>query len=79
MAERCIPGGDTSMLTTSATRHFVDITRTTRKIVCTTESAPIAGMIGRSFTPRRNVIRCDEGTTEIIVGDEVDPFEIRQQ
>ncbi len=77
MVEWEIPGGDTSMLTTLATRHFADVMKAIRKIVCTAESAPIAGMVDWSFTPGRNVATRDDGTTEIIVGDGVDPYEIR--
>jgi hypothetical protein len=77
MVEWDIPGGDTSMLTTLATRHFADVMKTIRKIVCTAESVSIAGMVDWSFTPGRSLVPRDDGTMEIITGDGVDPYEIR--
>lgn len=74
-----IPGGDTSMLTTLAARHFADVMKAIRKIVCSAESAPIAGVVDWSFTPGRNVATRDDGTTEVIAGDGVDPYEMRLQ
>ena len=72
-----IPGGDTSMLTTLATRHLADIMKAIRKIVCTIDSAPITGVIDWSLTPGRNVVTHDDGVPEIIVGNGVEPYEIR--
>lgn len=67
----------TFVLTMLATRHFADVMKAVRNIVCTVESAPIAGMVDWSFTPGRNVVTRDDGTTEIIVGEGVDSYDIR--
>jgi neutral ceramidase len=71
-----IPGGDTSKLTMLAARHFADVMKAIRKIICITETAPIAGRIDWVFTPERNVVRRDNGSTEIIVGEGVDRFDL---
>ena len=77
MAKCRISGGATSVLTALAARHFADVMKAVRNIVCTAESAPIAGIVDWSFTPGRNVVTRDDGSTETIVGKGVDPYEIR--
>ena len=77
MVEWFLPGGNYSILTMLATRHFADIMKVVRKINCSIASAPIAGTVDWSFTPGRNVIKCDDGSTRIVVGEGVDPYEIR--
>jgi neutral ceramidase len=72
-----MPGGIQSILLLLAARHFADVMRAIRNIECTNESAPIAGTVDWSFTPGRNVVKQDDGTTDIITGDGVDPYEIR--
>jgi neutral ceramidase len=71
------PGGDTPLLTPLVTQHFADVRKAIGNIVCTAESAPIAGTVDWSFTPGRDVVKRSDGTTEILVGDGVDPYEIR--
>jgi neutral ceramidase len=75
--ESCMGGGLSPVLQMLATRHFADAMKAVRKIVCTTEAAPIAGMVTWSFTPGRHVVTRDDGTTEIAVGEGVDPYEVR--
>jgi neutral ceramidase len=77
MVQGKMSGGEASLLMTMATRHFADVMKAIRKIVCTSEAAPIIGMVDWSFIPGRNVVVRDDGTTEIAVGDGVDPYEIR--
>jgi hypothetical protein len=77
MAKCRMSDGVTAVLTMLATRHFADVMKAIRKIVCTAESAPLAGTVDWSFTPGRSVVKHDDGTTEAIVGDGVDPYEIR--
>jgi neutral ceramidase len=69
--------GITSVLKMLAARHFADVMKAVRKIVCTTESISIAGTVDWLFTPGRNVVTREDGTTEILVGEGVDPYEIR--
>ncbi len=77
-AVKCrMDGGLPPVLKMLATRHFADVMKAIRKTMCTAESAPITGMLDWSFTPGRNAITQSDGTTDIIVGDGVDPYEIR--
>lgn len=77
VAECQVSDGILPVLTMLAARHFADVMKVIRTIRCSTESAPIRGIIDWSLTPGRNVVIRDDGTTEIITGDGVDPYEIR--
>jgi neutral ceramidase len=72
-----MPGAETSILALLAARHFADGMRTVRKIACTADSAAITGLVDWSYTPGRNVVMRQDGTTEILTGAGVDPYKIR--
>lgn len=72
-----MPGGIQSVLLLLAARHFADVMKGIRKIRCTTEDEPIAGMVAWSYTPGRNVVPGADGTLKIVVGEGVDPYEVR--
>lgn len=75
--ESRVGDGITNLREMLAARHFADVTKALRKIVCTTESLSIAGTVAWAFTPGRNVIMREDVTPEVVVGEGVAPYEVR--
>lgn len=72
-----LSGGVTCALTTLSSRHYADILRAIRNIVCDIDVAPISAKSEWSFTPGRDVVEHEDGSREIIEGDLADPYDIR--
>lgn len=58
-------------------RHLADVRKVLGKIECTVDSGQVSAAVSWSLTPGRNVIRRDNGTIESVVGEGVDPYQIR--
>jgi neutral ceramidase len=69
--------GCAAALDVLAGRHITDVMGVIHRLECDIESAAIAGTVAWSYTPGRAVIKRDDGTEEIKVGDGVDPYEVR--
>lgn len=72
-----LSSGIACILKVLSSRHYSDILRGIYNIKCDIDQAPISGMVEWSYTPGRNVLEKESGEIEIIVGDTVDPYEIR--
>lgn len=69
--------GIKSVMHMLSARHFADVMKAVRKISCSTDTLAIAGTVDWVFTPGRNVVTREDGSSEIAVGEGVDPYEIR--
>lgn len=79
MQEFITPGGDYSMLTVLAARHYADVQAVLRNITCSTTSIELHGLIDWIYTPGRDVIVKEDGTLDSITGESVSPYEVRVQ